>query len=85
MEKKGQRDRVIRGVNHRGDVCSGVEHLGAALEIIIYSVIFSHVAWHIESYWTNRVRRRDKKGDKHFQSLGRCLRYLWSVIHVRSL
>ena len=50
MEKKGQRDRVIRGVNHRGDVCSGVEHLGAALEIIIYSVIFSHVAWHIESY-----------------------------------
>ena len=51
MDKEGRGDRGGRGVNHGGDVYSVGERLGATLEILTYSVIFSHVSWHGENSW----------------------------------
>ena len=72
-------------VKHGGDIYSGGELLGAALETIADSVRVFHVAWQGENYWTKIIRRSDKRGDDHCQSIGICLRSVWGVIRVRSL
>ena len=56
---------VRQGVNHCGDVYSGIERLGDTLEIISDFVRVSYVSWHEGNYWTTRMRRKDKMGNDH--------------------
>ena len=66
-------DKGTQGVNHGGYVHSCVERLGDAIEIPADFVRVSHVACHVENSWTERIRRKDRRGDDNFQYLGRCL------------
>ena len=68
------------GVKHGVDVYSGGERLGGALEILVDSVRFFHVAYHGKNSWTNRIIERDQREEYHCQYLGRCLWSLWNVI-----
>ena len=50
------------GVKHGVDLYSGGERFKCALEILVDSVSFLHVACHGKTSWTNRIRERDKRG-----------------------
>ena len=85
MEKEVQKDRERQGLKNGGNVYSVGERLGATLEILTYSVIFSHVSWHGEKSWNKRMMRKDRRGDDHCQYLGRYIWYVWIILHIRSL
>ena len=59
MEKEVQRDRGGQEIQHSGNVYSGGERLGIALEILADSMRVFHVARYEKHYWTHRIRERD--------------------------
>ena len=57
-------------VNHGGDVYSGGEQLGDALEVLADSMRVLYVNRNGVKYWTERIRERDRMGETFANFLG---------------